>query len=57
MQVRFDLDDVESPEVEELVLDIAMQEARKLAAMLSDRLEAEGVENVQIGLIREEEGE
>lgn len=36
--------------VEERVLDIAMEEGRKFAAALTDRLEAEGIDDIQISV-------
>lgn len=49
MDINVDVSDT-TPDVEELVLDIAMQEARKFSAALTDRLEQEGVKDIQISV-------
>jgi hypothetical protein len=45
--IRFDVETGDD-DVDHQILDIAEEEGRKFAAVLSDRLEAEGIRNIKI---------
>jgi hypothetical protein len=46
--IRVDVDADGDEELEERVLDLAQEEIMKYSAALADRLEAEGIEDVEI---------
>jgi hypothetical protein len=46
--IRVDVDADGDEELEERVLDLAQEEVMKYSAALADRLEAEGIEDVEI---------
>ena len=46
--IRIDVDAGGDEELEEEVLDLAQEEVMKFSAALADRLEAEGIEDVEI---------
>jgi hypothetical protein len=48
--IRLDVDADGDNELEERILDIAQQEAMKYSAAVADRLEAEGITDVEIEL-------
>jgi hypothetical protein len=52
--IRLDVDAEGDTELEERILDIAQQEAMKYSAAVADRLEAEGITDVEIELAGDE---
>lgn len=46
--IRIDVDADGDEEIEERILDLAQAEVMKYSAALADRLEAEGIEDVEI---------
>lgn len=46
--IRIDVDADGDDELEERILDLAQEEVMKYSAALADRLEAEGIEDVEI---------
>jgi len=46
--IRIDVDAGGDEELEERVLDLAQEEVMKFSASLADRLEADGIEDVEI---------
>ena len=48
--IRLDVDAAGDTELEERILDIAQEEAMKYSAAVADRLEAEGISDVEIEL-------
>ena len=46
--IRVDVDAGGDEELEERILDLAQEEVMKYSAALADRLEAEGIEDVEI---------
>lgn len=50
LKIAIDVDADGDEEVEERALELAAEEGRKYAAALTDRLEAEGVTNIQVRL-------
>ena len=48
--IRLDVDADGDSELEERILDIAQQEVMKYSAAVADRLEAEGITDVEIDL-------
>ena len=48
--IRLDVDADGDTELEERILDIAQEEAMKYSAAVADRLEAEGISDVEIEL-------
>jgi hypothetical protein len=48
--IKVDVDAEGDTELEERILDIAQQEAMKYSAAMADRLEAEGITDVEIVL-------
>ena len=52
LNIRMEFDvEADDDDTEEQVLDIAEQEGLKFAAQLSDRLEQEGVKDIQVRVI------